>query len=521
MNRSIRILIALALLVCSAATTAEAGEYRVYSCKLPDGRPAAADGWAPAGNAPYAWFDDGCHSGGALRAGLAGETQAANTSHIGWGFDSGPAEIDGYGIVRSGRIYGHVPGASTLLYSSDVKNAAGGGYSVDYCAAFTGCTALSGRLDRAGAQIPSGSRAWFLMVGCGGTAGAVCVPAPGAGEFGSIRIDSAVFTLRDDEQPSTEAVSGSLTAPGATAGELDFVATDQVSGIHRAAIEIDGVETVRSYPNTSGGRCVTVGLAGSVNDFTHRRPCPARQQVELSLARTALTSGLHTIRARVYDAAGNGITVFGPRVVSVATTGALAEPGGARLTPDSRSVISAHGKAVRLTGTLRSVAGSPLANQPVEATLSSTATAVGTRHMHAITDAAGRYEFDLKAASSRAVSLRHTASGATAGQRLIVRARLRLRARSTRVPPLGRMRLSGSIPTERTRRGASVAIKVRSGRTWRTVGVVRATTRGGFKFSYRFRRTRHATLRFRAVALKSSDLAVSPRASEPIRVRVG
>jgi len=53
------------------------------------------------------------------------------------------------------------------------------------------------------------------------------------------------------------------------------------------------------------------------------------------------------------------------------------------------------------------------------------------------------------------------------------------------------------------------------------VSVVRANRGGAFKFNYRFRRTRHARLTFRAVALKSGDLTVAPAASNSIAIRVG
>src|SRR5690349_2881247 len=153
MTRMLKLLILASALLCTLPATAPANDYLVYSCKLPDGRPAPADGWSPVGNAPYAWFGNGCASGGPLRAGLAGDRQEANRSSVGWGFDSGDATIRGYSIVRSGRIAGHVSGASTLLYSADVRNVAGGGYSVDYCAAYAGCTEVTGRVDRAFAQV--------------------------------------------------------------------------------------------------------------------------------------------------------------------------------------------------------------------------------------------------------------------------------------------------------------------------------------------------------------------------------
>lgn len=523
MTRPFKLLLTLVLLACAfpVGASASANDYVVYSCRLPDGRPAAVDGWAPTGYAPYVWFDNGCQGGGALRAGLAGEYQPANTSTVGWSFDSGPAEITGYSIVRSGKIYGHTTGASMFFYSSDLENSGVGGHAVDYCTEYTGCTSVAGRLDRKGAQIPGGSHSWHVMVGCGGISGVNCVPMAGAPEFGSLRVDSAAFTLSDPEHPEAEAATGSLTESGATSGDLSFVATDSISGVYRAAIEVDGAEVAASFPSANGGRCVKLGLAAGANDFQYRRPCPLSQQVDLTLPAGAVPSGTHTVRARVYDAAGNGFTAFGPRAVTVAG-GSVAAASAAQFVPDAAGPIRAgYGAVVKLTGTLRGGTGQPLAGANVAATLTSNAAAQGRDVHSAVTDERGRYAFVFKATASRAVVLTHAASGATLDQSLTVRSTLKLRAAHKHVPPLGRMRLTGSIPGARAKRGASVAIKVRSGRGWRTVGVVRANTRGSFRFGYRFRRTRHARLSFRAVALRSGDLTVSPKPSRAVRIRVG
>jgi hypothetical protein len=200
----------------------------------------------------------------------------------------------------------------------------------------------------------------------------------------------------------------------------------------------------------------------------------------------------------------------------------LATTAAAQFVPDATGPIRAtFGSIVRLTGTLRGNTGQAIAGASVAATLTSAAAAKGSVGHTATTDGQGRYVFLFRATSSRLIRLTHPASGAAYPQALTVRSKLKLRAARSHVAPLGRMRLIGSLPTERTRRGASVAIKVRSGRRWRTVGVVRASTRGAFRFSYRFRRTRHARLRFRAAVVRSSDLAVSASASKPVTVRVG
>ena len=67
------VLAVLVPLVCCAP--ARAGTYDVYSCRLPDGTPAPAAGWAPFAVAPpevglSVTADNSCGSGGGLTASL-------------------------------------------------------------------------------------------------------------------------------------------------------------------------------------------------------------------------------------------------------------------------------------------------------------------------------------------------------------------------------------------------------------------------------------------------------------------
>ena len=94
-----------------------------------------------------------------------------------------------------------------------------------------------------------------------------------------------------------------------------------------------------------GGRCVRRGMAGEINDFVDRQPCPLSQRVELQVP-NGLATGEHTLRARVFDAAGNGTTAYGPVKFTVATT--------ATVTPLTvLSPITPKGKSGRLRVALR------------------------------------------------------------------------------------------------------------------------------------------------------------------------
>jgi hypothetical protein len=511
----------VALLAFLPATPAGAREYIVHSCKTPAGQPAPTDGWQRTGNADYSWFNDGCSRGEGLQAGLFGNTQPANQSNIGWGFDSGEAPITAYRIERRGTVHDASRWATILLFTADAENVAGGGRQIDYCTTHAGCAGIAGVLARALPQIPEDSHSWFITIGCGGSPGAFCALAPGTNDFGSFAVTSASFTLVDPEPPAVLPVEGSLTREGAIAGDLRFEASDAISGVRRAVIEADGREIVAVVPDDNRGRCAELGQSGATPDFLYRRPCPARAQVELTLPAGALPAGEHTLRARVFDAAGNSLTAFGPRRVEVVGA-AVTTLASARFVPEGSSAMkAAYGRNLRVSGMLLANTGLPLAGESIELTMTAPAARRARIVKRLVTDAAGRYEFWIRATASRRLRLHHPATNAALEQRLTVRSRIRLSALRSRVRPLGRMRLTGSIESERARRGASVAIKVRTGGTWRTVGIARSNTRGRFSFSYRFRRTRHARFVFRAVALASSDLAVAARPSRSVRVWVG
>jgi hypothetical protein len=452
---------------------------------------------------------------------MGGPSQISNSARIGWGFDSGAAPIRGYTITRDGRVSGDGWGVTMLMYSANAKNDDEGVRRVDYCAVYAGCSALSGSVTRDASTIPGDSRAWFFTMACGGYADQICTHGGGAPDFGELHVRSAAFTLEDTEQPSVAGVGGSLTAEGASFGSLTFLASDEVTGVARATIEADGSELVSNVPGLNGGRCQRVGQAGATNDYLYRRPCPSRQQVELTLARNSLTNGEHTIRARVYDAAGNATTVFGPRRIQV-TGSTVSGLSTAQISLDGpTNIVSHYGRRVRINGTLRANTGEPLAGARVESTLDSSAASRARIARVVHTDGDGRFSFTVRALSSRSLTLSNSDSGARLNGRLTVRSRIALTAASRHIPSRGRMKLSGRIPSERARHGANVAIKVRNGRRWRTVAVVRASRAGVFRFSYRFRRIRHATLRFRAVAVKSSDVTVSATPSRTLRINVG
>lgn len=525
-------LIAL-LAVLLVPVDAPAGEYVVHSCKTPDGRPAPTDGWRTTGQTPWGTWANHCAVGGSMVANLGPQAQNANTSFIGWGFETGGAPVRGYSIWRTGAATAGGYNVSGLYYTADAESGPASARIIDYCPTAYGCQYVgsmqagmseANRLTRSAAQIGLGSRAWYSAVGCGSAYTGTCSPITGAGEVGSLAVHAASFRLGDDVAPSTDAPAGGLTAPGAGVGEIRFLARDDWSGVYRATIEVDGTEVVSATPNTNAGRCVRVGQAGSTNDFVHLRPCPDSQEVEMTLPAGATAAGVHQLRVRVEDAAGNRATAFGPTTINVtaaqaAGVGALAT---GRFVPDRPGTRTTdHGLSVRLSGTLIDRSGNPLAAANVRVEQSSSAAQRRSVLREIVTGPDGRYAISVPGSASRSVEFTHGASGASLTQKIAVRSRISLRAVHTRVKSFGRLALKGRLPGEKSRRGASAEIQVRRAGGWRTIALPRVSRTGHFRLRYRLRRTAHATFRFRAVIRPSSDLTVTPRASRTVLVKVG
>ncbi len=81
------------LALAAMAVVAHAGEYHVYSCRMPSGESAPADGWSPsvAGTAVYA--EDTCgQPGGALLAALGEAKRTANADIARWAFEAPAGE---------------------------------------------------------------------------------------------------------------------------------------------------------------------------------------------------------------------------------------------------------------------------------------------------------------------------------------------------------------------------------------------------------------------------------------------
>lgn len=502
MNRSIRVVIAAVLMVCALPIGAQAGEYVVHSCRLPDGRPAPTDDWAPVGSGAKSLHTQSCQTGSAIEVALLRWPLAPAEPQYGWRYDAGPAEIRGASVELSGRSAPMFAGGGLIIQTEPEMR--GGGIA---CGAGTVCGAR--RVDFTRSDFASGSHSWTVRLGCFSPSSQWCVGDGSSNTLGHASVHAASFTLGEDAPPQVVATRGAL-APSASAA-LSLLVRDDFSGVSHASVEVDGRDVPQSLLNEPEGECKPVGLVGATRAYARRQPCPLERRFELSLAGAVLAEGRHALRAQVFDAAGNATDVARTSIVVVAQQSASAQV--------ARRLTASFGRTVRLTGSLQTVAGVPVAGTKVTLRALPDGGIRAPKDQTARTDAAGRYVFSFKALANS--ELQVIEQGIVQRRlRLTVRARLGLRAASSTVGPFGRLRLRGRIPTAKAKRPLNVAIEVKDRRNWRTIGTTRTSLTGRFFFNYRFRKTRRGDFVFRAVALPSSDLAVKAIASPAVAVRV-
>ena len=102
MRRLIDVLVLATAVWFTASDSAMAGTYDVYGCRLPNGTPIPADGWAP--HTVHAGGDASnyCAPFGGLSAALHADIAVNHLAQAGWVFDSPPnTTIAEYALYRS------------------------------------------------------------------------------------------------------------------------------------------------------------------------------------------------------------------------------------------------------------------------------------------------------------------------------------------------------------------------------------------------------------------------------------
>ena len=541
------------LLTLGFGAAAHAGQYHVYSCRMPDGEVAPTDGWVGSVMEGGAWdqyVENSCKSGGALVAALGDETtHRVSTDRSTWAFEP-PAfgRLVGATIWRAGDTAGGGTGNATYqfwLSSPALENL------LDYCIASSECPAQgesSQPLSTANRLVVPTSQLGAQLaasVSCGG----VKQPEPyvcraGQGDPSNyaavIYLYAADLTLEQAAGPSASGAGGELAGAATVAGtsDLTFNASDPGAGVYEAVFTVDGKVVQSTVINENGGRCRNVGqTSDGLPAFLELQPCPASVSADVGFDTTRVANGAHHMVVSVLDAAGNSAPVL-DRNVNVDNPAPPGLPNGAgaseqatltarwRSTP-KQTLRAGYGSREMIRGRLTAPGGRPISDAKIDVTQTPSYSGAKTVTMKAPrTDQAGRFDLPVPAGvSSQTIRIAYrahlgdTSPAASKALKLVVRASLSL-AISPRTASAGstiqfRGRLRGRpIPKD----GKALVLEARSGGPWIEFDVIRSSRSGSYHASYTFKFPGPARYQFRVLCEAEADYPYSQGASPVVDV---
>jgi hypothetical protein len=538
--RLVLALIAASLAAAASAVPAAAGTYDVWSCRLPDGKPAPVAGWRPAtlGAPPPS---NECATWRGLRAEFqAGPVGASSTT--GWQFDAPPGTtIANYELFRSARVGVGSDGTIRAygLYHDEPRFEPNL-FMFEFCTQFAGsCTSMGdpvatdpmdpdNRVARGPLRVTRlilrmECRAWGEVRDCG-----VADP-PGGLTIGRARIG-----LSDDTPPTLGPPVGQLVAPGAALDGPQAVrvsASDTGGGVERFAVLVDGATVAQETLEDRHPACRA--------PFVDLVPCPGTTDRSFAFDTTAVANGRHAVQIAVLDAAGNR-TVSAPVNVHIVNGAAPNGVGASRRAKlvarfqarreGRRRVTVGFGRTRAIRGRLTGASGEPIAQARIDVMATNARPGAKTRREGVVeTGANGRFSYVPRRGPSRRLQLRYRAftldpePSATAEATLNVRAGVRLEVQPRRTTSRGTIRFSGRLRGGPGRDGLQVALYAvgRSGRARVPVALLKTDDAGRFGYRYRFVRTfAPFTYRFQARLEHQRDYPYAAAVSRRVTVQV-
>jgi hypothetical protein len=509
--------VAAVLVVLGIAAPAQAGTYRVWTCRGPDGKPTptrdASYGWLPNLRAAtsFMFLIDHCGDGGGIYAHLGGTPDVGDGGF--WAYTPPPnTTIGGYNLTWSGTVTGG--GEGTLARSDDVdpnyldRNGAPFGPDT-FTAASTDLSSLA------------------AIAACSFTT-STCAADPV-----DFTITRAVMTLNDFKAPEATEVSGDLVGGGPLRGTMSvsFAGSDAGGGLYRVVVTVDGGDVAAGAVPDAAGRCVPVEWPYG---FKWPQPCPLSVRATVPVDVSGLPEGAHSVGVYLEDAAGNRTALAGPVQRDVIRRGAVNGANGGdgaaiKRTGRYRVTTTFHGRRPLLRGTLTR-AGAPVADAVLDV-LAQNRNTGGQLHKigEARTDAQGRYRVRAPAGPSRLLRVAYRAYSADAGYvaqtdvNHRVHASVALSARTRHVSLRGTARFSGRVrggfvPP----RGKLIELQAYDAGRWRTFATLRTGRSGRFIARYSFKRVTSArSYRFRARARYEPGYPFLLGVSPAVRVGVG
>jgi hypothetical protein len=534
------------------AGSATAGQYHVYSCRMPDGEVAPVDGWAGSVEAGGAWDDyveDTCGSGGALVAALGdATTHLAYLDRSTWAFEA-PA-FDRLVAARLSRA-GYVHGAAGEEVAYEFWIAGPLIKDVIEECVFTEKCDHRGELSASGREpneivVPATSLSshLFLSAGCG--AGAEKSQCSGAFSDPSnyaavIYLYAADLTLEQKDGPTVSGAGGELASAATVGGtsDLTFNASDPGAGVYEAVFSVDGKVLQSTVIDEVGGGCRNVGqTTDGLPAFLQLKPCPSSVTADVGFDTTRVPNGAHHLVVSVIDAAGNSAPVLDRNLI-VENPGAPGPLNGAGATAQatltarwqstSKTILrTGYGHRETIRGRLSGPAGKPISGAEIDVSATPAYTGASTAAMKApLTDADGRFVVRIApGASSRALRLSYRAHVgdqlpvASRTLKLAVRASLslgidpRTAGAGSTIRFHGRLK-GGPIP----KGGKSLVLEARSGGPWIEFDVIHSDRRGRYHSTYTFKFPGPADYQFRVLCEADSDYPYARAASPVVGVR--
>ncbi len=311
----------------SGPGAAPAGEYHVYSCRMPNGEAAPTDGWSGSATGVSVHAEDTCAKGGALIAGLGeGVSHVVGTDDASWTFSSPSNETTEKAILwRAGDAEGGSAANATYQFwiSGPTEQEA-----FDECIYAVGCSKFRGEPEEPQSlsnilAVPPKNIGEHLYVNasCGGLQTYKCPSGKGDpnGYAAVVYLYAADLVLSQASQPSVSNVEGELASASTLSGTADlaFHASDSGSGVYQAVFTVDGAEVGRTVLDSSS-HCRDVGqTTDGLPAFLYLQPCAPSLDADLQFDTTTLSDGTHHLVVSVANAAGNS-TVALDRKITVA-----------------------------------------------------------------------------------------------------------------------------------------------------------------------------------------------------------
>jgi hypothetical protein len=569
----------LALAACT--TSAQAGQYHVYSCRTPSGQSAPVDGWSGTRTGIGAHAQNTCEQpGGGLLAALGDEIRTANTDIATWAFSAPPqTRLTSATLWRAGDAAGGTAiNARYEFWFSAPNNLNDPADAFGQCASGSSCSAGVGSTtqplsseNRLVVPAPNLGTHLYINASCVGQPEYSCKEGEHDpnGYAAVVYLFAADLTLEQNVGPTASNVSGELTTASTVSGTSDvaFSATDPGSGVYAAVFSLDGHVVQSTVLNDNGGRCRNVGQSSDgLPAFLYVQPCLGSVSADVGFDTTKVSDGSHHLVVSVIDAAGNVAPVL-DRTITVTNAGLPGTSGPANgangangasgangangtngasgpngLNASSQATLAAHwigtnterltssyGRAQVVVGRLTGPGGVPIAGAQLD--LVATPAYAGARPTTMtvpVTGPDGSFAAGLPAGvSSRTLRFAYrahlgdTVPVATRTLCLSVRAGILLSV-SPRSASVGqsivlRGRLHGGSIP---RGGKQLVLEARSrGGSWLEFRVIRANARGLYRASYRFRFPGPVRYQFRVVSEAEADYPFVAGASNVVGVR--